>query len=217
MRVVARAEDFAAAPKAHEERRRLHSATVACSTRGVSPRSSTSSCRSSVILPGNVVHIFERKCSIQRRHQKLVEEAPATGLGASCARRWGRRPFASRAAIGYSNAGTIEFLLDQPGKFYFLEIDARLQVEHPVTGWSPGSIWSSGSSGWQPANTLRLTQDRSPVSGHAIEARLYAENPEDAVSCRPPARSPISAWQPQTRRSGSRAGWRIQRPRSPVL
>ena len=126
---------------------------------------------------GNVVHLFERECSIQRRHQKIVEEAPSPAVSAALRESMGSVSVALAKAIGYVGAGTVEYLLDADGSFYFLEMNTRLQVEHPVTE----CITRSDLVRWQidVANglPLPLTQDQITCEGHAIEVRLYAEDP----------------------------------------
>ena len=128
---------------------------------------------------GTVVPFVERECSIQRRHQKVVEESPSLAVDAHLRRRMADAAAAVAAAAGYSNAGTIEFLLDEDGSFYFLEMNTRLQVEHPVTEMVTGLDLVH----WQIriARGERLTIDPDRVlapQGHAIECRIYAEDPD---------------------------------------
>ncbi len=126
---------------------------------------------------GNVVHLFERECSIQRRHQKIVEEAPSSAVSADLRQQMGEASISLAKAIGYVGAGTVEYLLDADGSFYFLEMNTRLQVEHPVTE----CITRTDLVRWQidVANglPLPLSQDQITAEGHAIEVRLYAEDP----------------------------------------
>jgi 3-methylcrotonyl-CoA carboxylase alpha subunit len=126
---------------------------------------------------GNHVHLFERDCSIQRRHQKIVEESPAPGLTESQRRLIGETAVAAARAVKYTGAGTIEFLVDQEGNFYFLEMNTRLQVEHPVTELITGQDlveWQLLVAAGAPLPRL---QNQLSFSGHAIEARIYAEKP----------------------------------------
>lgn len=146
---------------------------------------------------GNVVHCFERDCSIQRRHQKIIEEAPSPAVTPELRERMGAAAVAAAEKLGYASAGTVEFLLSGE-EFYFLEVNARLQVEHPVTeaviGWDLVREQIRVAEG----EPLSFSQDELAISGHAIEARLYAEDPgRDFL----PSPGTVVAWTPS--RAGS--------------
>ncbi|TCT12744.1 3-methylcrotonyl-CoA carboxylase alpha subunit [Tepidamorphus gemmatus] len=133
---------------------------------------------------GNVVHLYERDCSLQRRHQKVIEEAPAPGITAGLRARMGEAAVTAALAVGYQGAGTVEFIVDgsrplaDDTPFYFMEMNTRLQVEHPVTEEITGLDlveWQIRVASGEP---LPMTQHEIPLDGHAVEARLYAEDPQ---------------------------------------
>ncbi len=126
---------------------------------------------------GNVVHLFERECSIQRRHQKIVEESPSPALTPDLRAEMGAAAVRAAQALGYTNAGTVEFLLGPEGSFYFLEVNTRLQVEHPVTEWITGHDLVRAQVLVAAGEPLPFTQQQLSQRGHAIECRLYAEDP----------------------------------------
>ncbi|MEW5864707.1 MAG: acetyl/propionyl/methylcrotonyl-CoA carboxylase subunit alpha [Pseudomonadota bacterium] len=175
---------------------------------------------------GNLVHLFERDCSVQRRHQKVLEEAPAPGLTEKRRREMGEAAVAAARAIGYVGAGTVEFIVAEDGRFYFMEMNTRLQVEHPVTEMITGVdlvTWQLAVAAGEP---LPLRQEDLRVRGHAIEARIYAENPERGFlpstgplkRLRTPPAAEFTAWAGPLRvDSGVREGDEISAHYDPMI
>ncbi|MFM7852949.1 MAG: ATP-grasp domain-containing protein, partial [Flammeovirgaceae bacterium] len=128
---------------------------------------------------GNVVHLFERECSIQRRHQKVVEEAPSAVLTPELRKKMGEAAVNAAKAANYYNAGTIEFIYDEDGSFYFLEMNTRLQVEHPVTELITGLDLVKLQIKIAEGENLRFKQEDLHIHGHAIELRVCAEDPSN--------------------------------------
>ncbi|MGB9616618.1 MAG: acetyl-CoA carboxylase biotin carboxylase subunit [Desulfomonilaceae bacterium] len=127
---------------------------------------------------GNLIHLFERECSIQRRHQKIIEETPSTALDDDLRGRMAEAALAAGKAAGYVNAGTVEFLLDSSGRFYFLEVNTRLQVEHPITEMTTGVDLVRLQMRVAAKEPLPMTQKDIAKRGHSIECRIYTEDPE---------------------------------------
>jgi len=126
---------------------------------------------------GNIVHLFERECSVQRRHQKIIEESPSPFMNDDLRARMGAAAIKAARAVGYQNAGTIEFIVDGDRNFYFLEMNTRLQVEHPVTEWVTGVDLVQWQIRIAAGEQLNLNQEQLRQRGHALECRVYAEDP----------------------------------------
>ena len=141
---------------------------------------------------GNTVYLWERECSIQRRHQKVVEEAPSSFLDEETRRRMGECAVKAAQSLGYGNAGTIEFLVDEQKNFYFLEMNTRLQVEHPVTEEITGLDLVAEQLRIAAGETLNIEQGDVKREGHAIEVRIYAEDPKTFF----PSPGKITKWEP---------------------
>ncbi|WP_247840587.1 acetyl/propionyl/methylcrotonyl-CoA carboxylase subunit alpha [Pseudomonas sp. MWU12-3103b] len=142
---------------------------------------------------GNLIYLAERDCSVQRRHQKVIEEAPCPVMTHELRQAMGEAALKAGRAVNYVGAGTVEFLLDSNGQFYFLEMNTRLQVEHPVTELITGQdlvAWQLAVAEGQP---LPLTQDQVTLNGHAMEVRLYAEDPTQNFL---PQTGRVQAWEP---------------------
>jgi acetyl-CoA carboxylase biotin carboxylase subunit len=141
---------------------------------------------------GNTVYLGERECSIQRRHQKLVEEAPSVIVDGGLRRQMGEMAVAIARSVRYRNAGTVEFLMDENGKFYFMEMNTRIQVEHPVTEMVTGIDLVKEQIRVAAGLPLSMTQDQIRVKGHSIECRINAEDPEKFT----PSPGTITAFNP---------------------
>jgi len=142
---------------------------------------------------GNVVHLGERDCSIQRRHQKLLEESPSPALDPALRVRMGEAAIAAAKSIKYEGAGTVEFLLDREGKFYFMEMNTRIQVEHPVTEMVTGIDLIAEQLRIAGGEKISVSQDQICLQGHAIECRI---NAEDSTHNFRPAPGRITGWLP---------------------
>jgi acetyl-CoA carboxylase biotin carboxylase subunit len=168
---------------------------------------------------GNVIHLFERECSIQRRHQKIIEETPSPALTDRLRREMGEAAKQVIAAADYTNAGTVEFLLDQDKHFYFLEVNARVQVEHPITEMVTGVDLVRQQIMIAAGKKITLAQETVRQHGHAIESRIYAEDPENNFM---PSPGQIRFLQepsgPGVRiDSGIYAGWNVPPHYDPIL
>ena len=166
-------------PRSARPRRRSASATS--TSRNTSSRRATSSSRSSATSHGTVVHLGERECSIQRRHQKLLEESPSPALSEKMRRKMGGIVIDAAKAVQYTNAGTFEFLMDPDGRFYFMEANTRLQVEHPVTEMVTGIDIVKEQIRIAAGERLSFKQSDVTFTGHSIECRINAEDPETFV------------------------------------
>ncbi len=142
---------------------------------------------------GNTVHLFERECSIQRRHQKVVEEAPSPVLNEEIRSAMGKAAVSAAKEVSYSGAGTVEFLLSSDGSFYFLEMNTRLQVEHPVTECISGIDLVEQQIRVASGLPLPFSQNDLSIRGHAIEVRIYAEDPSSGFL---PATGPLAVFVP---------------------
>ena len=128
---------------------------------------------------GNVIHLGERDCSIQRNHQKMIEESPSAAISDTLREKMGQAAIKAAKAAHYVNAGTIEFLLESNEQFYFMEMNTRIQVEHPITEWITGIDLIKEQIRIADGKRLSYTQDQVKISGHAIEVRINAERPEE--------------------------------------
>ena len=157
---------------------------------------------------GHLIHLFERECSIQRRHQKIIEESPSPDLTPELRNRVCEAAVAAGRAIGYTNAGTVEFILAPSGEFYFIEVNTRLQVEHGVTEMITGLDLVELQIEIAEGRTLSVTQQEIRQRGHAIEARLYAEDPNNGFV---PATGTIYEWDEPQRIQGLRIDTGVER------
>ncbi len=146
---------------------------------------------------GNIIHLGERDCSIQRRNQKVIEEAPSTVLSAELRDRMGEAAVRAAKTVGYKNAGTVEFLVDKDGAFYFMEMNTRIQVEHPVTEMVTGLDIVQEQIRIAAGHKLEINQQDVVIRGHAVECRINAENP--AHGFRPsPGKAGVLLWPAET-------------------
>ncbi len=157
---------------------------------------------------GNLIHLFERECSIQRRHQKIIEESPSPAVSPELRRRICEAAVAAGRAIGYTNAGTVEFILAPSGEFYFIEVNTRLQVEHAVTEMITGLDLVKLQIEIAQGKPLSLAQQDIKRHGHAIEARLYAEDPNNGFL---PATGTLHEWDAPLSTDGLRIDAGVER------
>jgi len=141
---------------------------------------------------GSLIHLFERECSVQRRHQKIIEESPSPAVDSELRQRICEAALAAGRGIGYTNAGTVEFILAPSGEFYFIEVNTRLQVEHPVTEMITGQDLVKLQIEIAEGKPLSIGQEDVKQNGHAIEARLYAEDPNNSFL---PATGTLHQWE----------------------
>jgi acetyl-CoA carboxylase biotin carboxylase subunit len=125
----------------------------------------------------NIIHLFERECSIQRRHQKIIEETPSPVINPKLRKKMGESAVSAAKAVGYTNAGTVEFMIDKNLNFYFMEMNTRLQVEHPITEMTTGVDLAKWQLKIASGEKLKIKQEELIQRGHAIECRIYAEDP----------------------------------------
>ena len=188
MRVVRAPASCRTRSRRRSARRKRHSASATSTSRNTSSRRVTSSSRFSATTTASVIHLGERECSIQRRHQKLLEESPSPALSDKMRRRMGAIVIDAAKAVQYTNAGTFEFLMDSDGRFYFMEANTRLQVEHPVTEMVTGVDIVKEQIRIAAGERLAFKQGDVTFTGHSIECRVNAEDPGDvrAVARRDP-------------------------------
>ena len=142
---------------------------------------------------GNVIHLGERDCSVQRRHQKLLEESPSPAINSSIREKMGKAAISAAKSIGYEGAGTVEFLVDNKNNFYFMEMNTRIQVEHPVTEMVTGVDLIAEQIKIAGGENLEFNQDDIKLNGHAIECRINAEDPSHNFR---PSPGKITGWLP---------------------